>query len=69
MFIVQGKPRETGGIIKVVRETRKHALETAVDFLDQGIPFFSNTAAGRIYTAAEFAVTIVNDGRYDAPRT
>jgi hypothetical protein len=29
VFIVQGKPREPEGIVKIIRQTRKEALETA----------------------------------------
>ena len=61
MFIVQGKPREPEGIIKVTKTTRKEALEAAVKFLDEGMPFVTIVADGRVYTVDEFAATIVNE--------
>jgi hypothetical protein len=60
VYIVQGKPREPEGIVKITKTTRKDALETAMDFLNQGIPFVTIIADGRVYTAEEFAVTIIN---------
>jgi hypothetical protein len=68
VFIVQGKPREPAGIVKVVKATRKDAMETANDFLNQGIPFVTIVADGRVYTAEEFALTIINGEDSDAPR-
>ena len=68
MFIVQGKPREPEGIVKVTRTTRKDALETANDFLKQGIPFITIIADGRVYTVEEFAMSIINDENGDGPR-
>ena len=61
MFIVQGKPREPEGIIKVVKETRSDALATANEFFKQGMPFVTVIADGRVYTAEEFAQTLQND--------
>jgi len=61
MFIVQGKPREPEGIIKVVKETRSDALATANEFFKQGMPFVTVIADGRVYTAEEFALTLQND--------
>ena len=61
MFIVQGKPREPEGIIKVVKETRSDALATANEFFKQGMPFVTVIADGRVYTAEEFARTLQND--------
>jgi hypothetical protein len=61
VFIVQAKPREPEGIVKVVRETRADALAAAKDFLDQGMPFVTIVADGRVYTAEEFALTVIND--------
>jgi hypothetical protein len=61
VFIVQAKPREPEGIVKVVRETREQALAAAKDFLDQGMPFVTIVADGRVYTAEEFALTVIND--------
>lgn len=43
MFIVQAKPREAEGIVKVVKDTRNDALLAAKDFLDQG--FLSSVTA------------------------
>jgi hypothetical protein len=68
VFIVQGKPREPEGIVKVTRTTRKDALETANDFLKQGIPFVTIIADGRVYTVEEFAMSIINDENGDGPR-
>jgi hypothetical protein len=61
VFIVQGKPREAEGIVKVIKDTRHHALQAAKDFLDQGLPFVSIIGDGRVYTIEEFALTIIND--------
>ena len=61
MFIVQGKPRETEGIIKVVKETRSDALATANEFFKQGMPFVTVIADGRVYSAEEFARTLEKD--------
>ena len=58
MFIVQAKPREPEGIIKVVNETRSDALKTANEFFKQGMPFVTVIADGRVYTAEEFAQTL-----------
>jgi hypothetical protein len=63
VFIVQGKPREPEGIVKVTNDTRKDALQTANDFLNQGIPFVTIIADGRVYTVEEFAMTIINGER------
>ena len=60
VFIVQGKPREPEGIVKVTKTTRRDALEAANDFLSQGIPFVTIVADGRVYTAEEFALTIIS---------
>jgi hypothetical protein len=60
VFIVQAKPREPEGIVKVTKTTRRDALEAANDFLNQGIPFVTIVADGRVYTAEEFALTIIN---------
>ena len=61
MFIVQGKPREAAGIVKVIKENRHDALQAAKDFLDQGLPFVSIIGDGHVYTVEEFALTIIND--------
>ena len=69
MFIVQGKPREPEGIVKVTTKTQKEALEAAIKFLDQGMPFVTVVADGRVYTVQEFALTIINDEDGNAPRS
>ena len=68
MFIVQGKPREPEGIVKVTKTTRKEALEAAVKLLDEGMPFVTIVADGRVYTVEEFAATITNGQDGNAPR-
>src|SRR4051794_20566669 len=60
VFIVQGKPREPEGIVKVTKATREDALQAANDFLNQGMPFVTIVADGRVYTVEEFALTIIN---------
>jgi hypothetical protein len=60
VFIVQAKPREPEGILKVVRATRGEAMQTAHEFLNRGMPFVTIVADGRVYTAEEFALTIIN---------
>jgi hypothetical protein len=60
VFIVQAKPREPEGIVKVTKDTRKDALATANNFLKQAFPFVTIVADGRVYTVDEFATTIVN---------
>ena len=60
VFIVQGKPRKPEGIIKVVKEPRQEALEAARDLLNNGMVIVTVIADGRIYTADEFALTIIN---------
>ena len=61
MFIIQGKPREPEGIVKVTKTSRADALKAALEFLDQGVPFVTIVADGRVYTAEEFAATVIND--------
>ena len=60
VYIVQGKPREAEGIVKVVKRSRADALQTANDFLDQGLPFVTIIGDGHVYTIEEFARTIIN---------
>jgi len=60
VFIVQGKPREPEGIVKVTKATREDALQAANDFLNQGMPFVTIVADGRVYTVQEFALTIIS---------
>ena len=60
VFIVQGKPREPEGIVKVIKGTREEALQAANDFLNQGMPFVTIVADGRVYTIEEFALTIIH---------
>ena len=68
MFIVQGKPREPEGIVKVTKATRRDALKAASEFMDQGMPFVTILADGRVYTAEEFALTVINDKDNNAPK-
>jgi ketosteroid isomerase-like protein len=58
VFIVQGKPREPEGIIKVVKNTRREALQAANELLKNGMAFVTIVADGRIYTVEEFAQSI-----------
>jgi hypothetical protein len=58
VFIVQAKPREAEGILKVIKNNRRDALQAAKDFLDQGLPFVSIIGDGHVYTIEEFALTI-----------
>jgi hypothetical protein len=60
VFIVQGKPREPEGIVKVTKTNRKEALETANDFLNRGFPFVTIVGDGHVYTVEEFALTVIN---------
>ena len=68
MFIVQGKPREPEGIVKVTKATRREALEAAIKFQDEGMPFVTIVADGKVYTIEEFTLTITNDEDDNAPR-
>ena len=61
MYIVQGKPWEAEGIVKVVKASREDALQTARDLLDQGLPFVTIIGDGCVYTVEEFALTVIND--------
>jgi hypothetical protein len=61
VFIVQGKPREAAGIVKVIKDSRRDALRAAKDFLDQGFPFVSIIGDGHVYTIEEFALTIIDN--------
>ena len=58
MYIVQGKPREPEGIVRVTKDSRKDALETANDFLNH-FPFVTVVGDGHVYTVEEFARTVV----------
>ena len=58
MFIVQGKPREPEGIVKVVAKTRTEALQAADNLFKQGMVLVTVIADGRIYTIQEFALTV-----------
>ncbi len=60
-FIVQGKPREPEGIVKVVAEARTEALQAARDMLDRGMVVVTIIADGRVYTVEEFALTITDE--------
>ena len=61
MFIVQGKPPEPEGIVKVVAKTRLEALRAANNLLKQGMVVVTVIADGRVYTVAEFARTLINE--------
>jgi hypothetical protein len=63
VFIVQGKPREPEGIVKIVAKTRPEALQAANDLLKQGMVIVTVIADGRVYTVEEFALTITNQTR------
>jgi hypothetical protein len=63
VFIVQGKPREPEGIVKVIRQTRKEALETANEFLNEGFPFVTIVSDGRVYIRAESVRNFLKPGR------
>ena len=58
-FIVQGKPRSPGGILKVIKETRQEAMQAATDLLENGMAFVTIIADGRVYTVVEFSLTIL----------
>ena len=58
MYIVQGKPREPERIVRVTKDSRKDALETANDFLNY-FPFVTVVGDGHVYTVEEFARTVV----------
>ena len=58
MFIVQGKPLEPEGIVKVVAKTRLEALRAANNLLKQGMVAVTIIADGRVYTVGEFALTL-----------
>jgi hypothetical protein len=58
-----GQTPRTRGIVKVTKDTRTDALETANDFLNQGFPFVTIVGDGRVYTVEEFALTIINGAR------
>jgi hypothetical protein len=60
VFIVQARPREPEGIIKVTKASREEALQAASDSRDQGMPFVTIVADGRVFTTEEFALTVIN---------
>jgi len=60
MFIVQGKPRSPEGILKVIKHTRREAMQAANDLLEGGMAFVPIIAEGRVYTIEEFALTILD---------
>jgi len=62
-FIVQGKPREPEGVVKVVAETRVGALRAARDLLDRRMVVVTIIGDGRVYTLDEFALTFINQMR------
>ena len=59
-FIVQGKPREPEGIVKVVSDSRPEALQVARDLLDRGMVVVTVIGDGRVYTIEEFALTFID---------
>lgn len=60
MFIVQAKPRQPDGILKVIKATRAEALQAANHFLERGMPFVTVIADSRVYTVEQFALTIID---------
>jgi hypothetical protein len=58
VFIVQGKPLEPEGIVKVVAKTRLEALRAANNLLKQGMVAVTIIADGRVYTVGEFALAL-----------
>jgi len=60
VFIVQGKPRGPEGILKVIKETRREAINAAHDLLDSGMAFVTIIADGRVCTLEEFAITVLD---------
>jgi hypothetical protein len=60
LFIVQGKPRSPGGILKIVKNTRIEALQAANELRDQGMAFVTVIADGRVYTVDEFATSFLD---------
>jgi hypothetical protein len=62
-FIVQGKPLEPEGIVKVVAETRLGGLRAARDLLDRGMVVVTIIGDGHVYTVDEFALTFINQMR------
>jgi hypothetical protein len=42
----------------VVKDSRDDALQTAKEFLDQGLPFVTIIGDGHVYTVEEFGLTI-----------
>jgi len=62
-FIVQGKPLEPEGIVKVVAETRPGALRAGRDLLDRGMVVVTIIGDGHVYTVDEFALTFINQMR------
>jgi hypothetical protein len=53
VFIVQGKPRSPEGILKVIKETRRDAMQAATELLEHGMAFVTIIAEGRVYTVEE----------------
>jgi hypothetical protein len=61
VFIVQGKPPEPEGIVKVVAKTRREALQAANNLLKQGMVIVTVIGDGRVYAMEEFALTVVDE--------
>ena len=57
MFIVEGKPREKAGSVKIIKRTSRGALATANDFREGGLPFVTIHCEDRTYSAEEFSLT------------
>jgi len=60
VFIVQGKPRQPAGILKVIKETRPEALQAASELLERGMVLVTVIADGRVYTMEEFKLIIID---------
>jgi hypothetical protein len=61
VFIVQGKPREPAGIVKIVKATRQEALGAGRDLIGNGMVIVTIIGDGKVYTVDEFAFTLINE--------
>jgi hypothetical protein len=59
MFIVRGRS-DLVGDTEVVRDTPADAVETANDLFAQGCAQVTIEADGRVYTLAEFALSLID---------